>query len=346
MKILMVSSEAAPFAKAGGLGDAVSALSRALSRAGHEVRLVLPRYYCIDRTRLELLPGPLGVTMGGREGAESADEWAKVYKSYLPGSTVEVYFLDHEGFYGREGIYGSKTETDFADNPERFAFLCRAAFPLCRKLGWIPDLMHAHDWPSSLLPVFLRYDERLGEFAKTASVLTIHNLGYQGVYPKESFTAFRLPWDLFHGAGFEFYDKVNLLKAGIRAADCLTTVSPSYAREIQTPDSGFGLDGLLRHRSSDLVGILNGVDLDEWDPETDLHIPARYSASKMAGKDRCKAAPAEGTRPARSRRQAPHRDGGTPDRPEGRGRALRPPVRERLSHLLRHGPAVRRPRLG
>jgi starch synthase len=290
MKILMVSSEAAPFAKAGGLGDAVSALSRALSRAGHEVRLVLPRYYCIDRARLELLPGPLGVEMGGREGGEAAEEWATVYKSYLPGSTVETYFLDHERFYGREGIYGSKAESDFPDNPERFAFLCRAAFPLCRSLGWIPDLMHAHDWPSSLLPVFLRYEERLGEFAKTASVLTIHNLGYQGVYSKESFTAFRLPWELFHGAGFEFYDKVNLLKAGIRAADCLTTVSPSYAREIQTPDSGFGLDGLLRHRSSDLVGILNGVDLDEWDPETDLHIPARYSASKMAGKDKCKAA--------------------------------------------------------
>jgi len=292
MKILMVSSEATPFAKSGGLGDAVSALARALSRAGHDVRLLLPRYYSIDRKRLEIVEGPLAVQSGPRRDgpAVGREEWAGLYKSYLPGSTVETYFVDHEGYFGRDGIYGSKTEPDFPDNPERFSFLCRAAFPLCRKLGWIPDIMHAHDWPTSLLPVFLRHGEGSGEFAKTASVLTIHNLGYQGVYPKESFDSFGLPWDLFYEAGFEFFDKVNLLKAGIRTAACLTTVSPSYAREIQTPDSGFGLDGLLRHRSPDLVGILNGVEFDEWDPETDLHIPARYSAAKMGGKAKCKAA--------------------------------------------------------
>jgi starch synthase len=284
MKILMVSSEAAPFAKAGGLGDAVSALARALSRAGHDVRVLLPRYYCVDRGKLEAVRGPLGIPTG------SGEEWAGIYKSYLPGSVVEVYFLDHEAYFGRDGIYGSKSEPDFADNPERFAFLSRAAFQLCRKLEWIPDILHAHDWPTSLVPVLLGNAERLGEFAKTVSALTIHNLGYQGVYPKESFLSFGLPWDLFHNAGFEFYDKVNLLKAGIRSADCLTTVSPTYAREIQTPDYGFGLDGLLRFRSSDLVGILNGVDLDEWDPETDLRIPARYSSATMAGKDKCKAA--------------------------------------------------------
>jgi starch synthase len=292
MKVLMVSSEAAPFAKAGGLGDAVTALARALSRAGHDVRLVLPRYYCIDRSKLEVVEGPLGVRMGGRgeEGpGSSGEEWASVYKSYLPGSNVSVYFLDHERFYGREGIYGSKAEPDFRDNPERFAFLSRAAFQLCRRLSWIPDVMHAHDWPSSLVPVFLRHEESRTEFAKTASVLTIHNLGYQGVYDKSAFNCFRLPWELFHGAGFEFYDRINLLKAGLLTADCLTTVSPSYAREIQTPDSGFGLDGLLRLRSSDLVGILNGVDLDEWDPEADLRIPARYSKAKMEGKAACKA---------------------------------------------------------
>jgi len=284
MKILMVSSEAAPFAKAGGLGDAVSALARALSRAGHDVRVLLPRYYLMDRAELEQVQGRIAAR------TKSGEAWASLYKSYLPGSAVEVYFLDHEGFFGRDGIYGSKAETDFADNPERFAFLCRAAFQLCRKLDWIPDIMHAHDWPTSLVPVFLSRDGQLGEFAKTASALTIHNLGYQGVYPKETFLSFGLDWDQFHNAGFEFYDKVNLLKAGIRCADCLSTVSPSYSREIQTPDFGFGLDGLLRFRSSDLVGILNGVDLDEWDPETDHRIPARYSSTKRAGKDKCKAA--------------------------------------------------------
>jgi starch synthase len=290
MKILMVSSEATPFAKAGGLGDAVAALSRALSRRGHEVRIVMPRYYGIDRSKLERQQGALSVELGAGAGGPAVEEVAGLYKTYLPGSAAEVWLLDHEGFYGRDGIYGSKAEPDFPDNPRRFAFLCRAAFQLCRRWLWYPDLLHAHDWPSALAPVFLAGGEGTGPLAKTASVLSIHNLGYQGVYPKESFESFLLPWDQFYGAGFEFYDKVNLLKAGLSKADCLTTVSPTYAREIQTPDSGFGLDGLLRHRSEDLVGILNGVDLDEWDPEADLRIPARYSASKMEGKAVCKAA--------------------------------------------------------
>ena len=234
MKILMVSSEAAPFAKAGGLGDAVSALSRALARAGHDVRVLLPRYYSTDRAKLERVQGKIAAP------TKSGEERAGLYKSYLPGSAVEVYFLDNESFYGRDGIYGSKAEPDFADNPERFAFLCRAAFQLCRKLGWIPDIMHAHDWPTSLVPVILSHEEGLGDFRATASALTIHNLGYQGVYPKETFLSFGLDWDQFHNAGFEFYDKVNLLKAGIRSADCLTTVSPSYARRSRPPITASG----------------------------------------------------------------------------------------------------------
>lgn len=283
MKILMVSSEAEPFAKAGGLGDAVSALSRALARAGHDVRVVIPRYYCIDRSALDRLGGPLSVPVGYGE------EFAGIYRTLLPGSEVPVYFVDHERFFGRDGIYGTRSEPDFVDNPQRFAFLCRAAFQLCRSLAWIPDVLHAHDWPAALAPVYLRHSEQLSEFAKSASVLTIHNLGYQGVYDKEAYPFFRLPWELFHGAGFEFYDRVNLLKAGIYSADCLTTVSPTYAREIQTPEFGFGLDGLLRFRSADLVGILNGVDLEAWNPETDAFLPATYSAADMKGKAACKA---------------------------------------------------------
>jgi starch synthase len=288
MKILMVSSEATPFVKSGGLGDAVAALSRSLSRAGHDVKLVLPRYSGIDKSKLEVIEGPLGVRMGRKEG--EAEEWASVYKSYLPGSAVEVYFIDHERFFCREGLYGTRAEPDYNDNPERFAFFCRSAFQLCRRLSWIPDVLHAHDWQGALAPVFLKHDEAKGAFAKTVSVLSIHNLGYQGVYDKGNFDCFGLPWELFHGAGFEFYDKINLLKSGISSADCLSTVSPTYAREVQMPDSGFGLDGLLRSRSADLVGILNGVDLDEWNPEADLRIPERYSASKLAGKETCKAA--------------------------------------------------------
>ncbi|HTX71262.1 MAG TPA: glycogen synthase GlgA [Rectinemataceae bacterium] len=284
MKILMVTSEALPFAKAGGLGDAVSALARALERAGHDVRIAMPRYYGVDKTNLEPLEGPLGVPVG------IGEEWAAIYRATLPGSSVPVYFFEHERFFGRDGIYGDRWESDFADNPERFAFLSRAAFQLCRRLAWIPDILHAHDWPSSLVPVYLRHSERYSEFAKCASVLSIHNLGYQGLYSKRSYPYFGLPWELFHGAGFEYYDQVNLLKAGITNADCLTTVSPTYAREIQTPDFGFGLDGLLRYRSEDLVGILNGVDLSEWDPATDSFLPSTYSSDNMKGKAACKAA--------------------------------------------------------
>ena len=263
MKILMVTSEATPFAKAGGLGDAVSALSRALARAGHDVRLILPRYYFIDRSGLEQVGGPLSVHHRGQE------VFTAVYRSVLPSSEVPVYFLDYEAYFGRDGIYGTKAEPDFKDNPQRFALLCRAVFPLCRRLSWFPDILHAHDWPSALAPIYLRYLENYGEFAATASVLSIHNLGYQGIYPKESFSSLGLPWDLYFGAGLEHFDQVNLLKGGLSTADCLTTVSPTYSREIQTPELGAGLDGLLRSRSSELVGILNGVDSDDWNPSRD-----------------------------------------------------------------------------
>lgn len=282
MKILMVTSEAAPFAKIGGLGDAVSALSRALERAGHDVRLVLPRYYFIDKSKLEAMGAPVGVPHG------TGEAWTALYHTTLPGSSVPVYLVDYEKYFGRDGVYGTKAEPDFRDNPERFALLSRAAFQVCRSLSWFPDIMHAHDWPTGLVPVYLRSLERGGEFSRTASVISIHNLGYQGIYGKEAFPRLGLPWELFHGAGFEHYDRINLLKAGISSADCLSTVSPSYAREIQTPALGAGLDGLLRARSSDLVGILNGVDLEDWDPARDPLIPANFSANDLSGKAACK----------------------------------------------------------
>lgn len=284
MKILMISSEAIPFAKSGGLGDAVSALAAALSRLGHDVRLLLPRYQFIPKNSLKTLEGPMGV----REG--TAEQWTGVYVSSLPDSDVPVYFIDCEKYFDRPGVYGQSSQNEYPDNPERFAFLSRAAFPLCRKLGWIPDIMHAQDWPSALVPVYLSTIERNEGFGNTASVLTIHNLGYQGVFAKEHFPSLGLDWMLFHGAGFEFHDAVNFLKAGITMADCLTTVSPTYAREIQTPAYGFGLDGLLRHRSRDLVGILNGVDGKVWNPEIDELLPAQYSVADMDGKARCKRA--------------------------------------------------------
>ncbi|GAB1481365.1 glycogen synthase GlgA [Treponema sp.] len=290
MKILMTSSEAVPFAKTGGLADAVSALSISLAKAGHDVRIVLPRYYSIERSTLQLLKGPLGVPIGGGE------EWSAVYSCTLPGTpesgkgSVQVYFIDHEQFFGREGIYGIPSEPDFSDNPRRFAFFSRAVFQLCHKLAWYPDILHAHDWPTALVPVFLRFGLRTGPFAQTASILTIHNLGYQGVYAKDFYPYLQLDWSYFHQAGFEDWDRLNLLKAGISSADKLSTVSPTYAEETKTSAYGFRLDGVLRAREADYIGILNGIDDDLWNPAKDTYIPQTYSAKNMKGKTIAKAA--------------------------------------------------------
>ena len=183
MKILMVTSETVPFAKTGGLADAVSALAIALKKLGHDVRIVMPRYYKIDRSKLKPIEAPLAVAAG------QIETWVKVYESTQPDSQVPVYFIDHEQSFGRDGIYGTKYEPDFHDNPYRSAVLCHGAFQICRLLGWYPDIMHAHDWFCALIPVLLKHVCRNGYFAHTASVFTIHNLGYQGWYGKDSFPA-------------------------------------------------------------------------------------------------------------------------------------------------------------
>jgi len=278
MKILMVTSEAMPWAKTGGLADAVSALSTALAELGHDVRIVLPRYYRIDRAQLVPLPGPMGVPIGYQE------IWTEVLESVLPDSTVPVYFIDHEHSYGREGIYGSPTEPDYADNPQRFSLLCHSAFQLCRKLQWYPDIIHAHDWATALAPILLKFGFRQGPFMQTSSVFTIHNLGYQGVYGKHLFPYTGLNWDEFYSAGFEDWDRMNFLKAGLVSSDTLTTVSPTYAHEIQRPEYGFRMDGILRYRKNSLTGILNGVDTRVWNPAKDSLLPAFFSADDMTGK--------------------------------------------------------------
>jgi starch synthase len=293
MKILMASSEAHPYAKTGGLADMVSALSIVLAKLGHDVRIVIPRYYSIDRSGLEALEGAMGVPMGGRE------EWCAVYRAVLPDSPgeypVPVYFIDHEQFFGREGIYGSPGEPDFLDNPRRFTFFSRAVFQLCRKTGWFPDILHSHDWPAAMVNVYLKFWERPlgreGEFFKTASVLSIHNLGYQGIYGKDNFSYAGLGWDVFYNAGFEDWDMMNLLKAGLYSADKLNTVSPHYAEETKTQAQGFRLDGVLRYRSADYSGILNGIDTTVWNPALDRYIPQKYTVSTMAeGKARAREA--------------------------------------------------------
>lgn len=283
MKILMVTAETVPFAKTGGLADMVSALAIQLTKMGHDVKIVMPRYYKIDRNKLTLLEGPMAIAAG------QSETWSAVYTTTMPGcDKLSVYFIDHEQCFGRDGIYGVPSETDFHDNPYRFAVLNHGAFQLCRKLNWYPDVIHCHDWSACLAPAILKHVCRYCGFEKTASVLTIHNQGYQGQYSKESFTSLGIDWGLYYGAGFEHNGGINFLQAGVTTADMITTVSPTYAKEIQTPEGGFGMDGLLRVRSEVVRGILNGADLKEWSPEVDKKIPAKYSAKDMKGKAVCK----------------------------------------------------------
>ncbi|MEL3911807.1 glycogen synthase GlgA [Treponema pedis] len=288
MKILMVTSELVPFAKVGGLADVVTALSSALAKKGHDVRIVMPRYYKIDRKNLKQVPGAISIHLGIHE------YWAGLYESELPESKVKVYFIDHEQSFGREGVYGTPFEPDFEDNPKRFSILANAAFQVCKKLMWIPDIIHAHDWAAGLIPSLLKFNEKDSEFSKTASVFTIHNIGYQGIYSKYNFPETGLDWSCFYASGFEDWDRINFLKSAIISADKITTVSPTYAEEIKSPEFGFRMDGILRYREADLTGILNGVDTSIWSPSNDKYIPYKYDGNTLENKEKNKTMLQEG----------------------------------------------------
>ncbi|MGP1458436.1 MAG: glycogen synthase GlgA [Treponema sp.] len=285
MKILMVSSEAVPFAKTGGLADAVSALSKSLAAKKHDARILIPRYYHIDRNTLSLFKAQLAVDMGGYE------IYADIYTADLgKEAKVPVYFIDYEPLYGRDGIYGAGAEGDYRDNPLRFSLLARAAFALSRSLNWLPDIMHSHDWSGALVPVLLKNGMGGQEFKKTASVFTIHNMGYQGSYPLEDAGMLGMGYGDICAAGLEYFGRLNFLKGAVSSADIITTVSPTYAREIQTQADGFGLDGLMRERAASLAGIVNGADTHDWNPRSDKHLPASYDESDMSGKKICRRA--------------------------------------------------------
>jgi starch synthase len=275
MRIAFIASEVAPFSKTGGLADVAGALPGALSALGAEVVTVTPLYRCVRGHRPEPAPHRVRVPLGG--GAVEA----RVFRS------GGVFFLEHDPFFDRDGLYGTPNG-DYADNAARFVFLARGALELLKLLG-APDVVHAHDWQAGLVPLYLK-TLYAGDFPRTRSVLTIHNLAYQGLFPPSEFPKTGLDWRHYTWKEAEFYGQVNFLKAGLVHADALTTVSPTYAREIQTPERGCGLDGVLRERSGVLHGILNGADYSEWDPSRDPHLPARYSVEDLSGKARCKAA--------------------------------------------------------
>jgi len=284
MDVLFVSSEVAPFSKTGGLGDVAASLPAALAARGHRVVVVTPRYGGIDPVRhgLTRLPGTL----------EARGERCGMWLRHAGSGTPEICFLEHDLFYGfRRHPYGDGGG-DYPDNPSRFAFLARAALDLPRALAWKPSIVHWNDWQTGLGPWFLKAEHGADPWlAGARSVFTIHNLAYQGMFAKGFMDVVGLPWSIFRfDHGVEFHDQLNFMKGGLSFADALTTVSPNYAREILTVEGGYGLDTVLRRRSADLYGILNGIDVREWDPAADPHLPARFDRRDLRGKVKVKAA--------------------------------------------------------
>lgn len=283
MKIAFITPEAYPFVKTGGLADVSFSLPRALARRGHEVLLVLPRYYRVDKQKffLKLIPKPLGVPLG------SGEKWAGIYRSeYL--SDVEAIFIEHDNFFGRDGLYDDGYHA-YGDNGERFAFFCRAVLQALPAIGFRPEIIHCNDWQSALVPVYLRTHYAHEPFYRTtSSVMTVHNVGYQGVFPVEMMECAAIGREHFHPGALEFYGQMNFLKGGIVFADAVTTVSRRYAREIQSAEFGYDLAGVFASLGSRLYGITNGVDYEKWDPQNDPRIPANYSSKKISGKKTCK----------------------------------------------------------
>jgi len=279
--VFFVASECTHFVKAGGLGDVVGALPAALRALGIDARIVIPRYDVIPSEGLTHHRTPLGVPLG------TGEAWAAVLETRLPGTDVPVYLLDHEGLFGRGYLYDPPGAVA-ADNLVRFAFLCRGALQLCKYLGFFPDVFHVHDWPSALVPVYLNTTEAHGALAGSATVLTIHNLAHQAKFPGADLPLTGIPWSEFRADGLEDHGGVSPLKGGLYQATKLTTVSPTYAQEIRTREGGAGLDGLLRFRGADLVGILNGIDETDWNPASDPWIPAPFDADDFFGKAKCK----------------------------------------------------------
>lgn len=280
MRILFVGSECVPFAKAGGLGDVVGALPKALHALGHDVRVLLPKYGFIPAHEMVRHDGPMAVPIG------SGEVWCAVWGSKLPGSDVPVYFLEHDDLYGGPDVYAGYGG-DLRD-VARFGVLSRGAFQLCRYLDWIPDVMHVHDWPTSWIPLMLNGVESKAPFDRTASVLTIHNIAYQPRFPVEGLDLLHISPHEFRGDSLEDYGQLNPFKGGCYHTTMLTTVSPRYAWEIRTPLGGAGLHEVMEVRGADLVGILNGIDEDIWNPSTDGYIAHPFDVDDMSGKAGCK----------------------------------------------------------
>jgi len=281
MKILFVCPEVTPFSKTGGLGDVAGALPPALADLGHDVKVVTPLYGSVPRHGISSTRKQL------RLGFPFGEQRVELLSARL-GDRHEIVFLENAAYFtGRGGIYG-EGGGDYGDNHRRFALLSVGALSAAQALGFDADVVQLNDWQCGLGALALRRGFAGTRLARAKSVFTIHNLAYQGIFHKGVMDDLGLPWELFTADSLEYFDAVNFLKGGIAWADAITTVSRRYAQEIQTPELGSNLDGLLRVRRADLYGILNGIDATEWDPSTDPLLPATYSVDRMAGKMACK----------------------------------------------------------
>jgi len=279
MKVLFVTSEMVPFAKTGGLADVCGSLPGELVSLGHEVCVVMPKYKKIDAGKFGLakVVDGLEISLG------SEKKTAKILSARHQGK-VTVYFVDNPEYFGRDELYGTPMG-DYPDNDCRFIFFQRAALELAKAVNFRPDVVHCHDWQTGLIPVYLKTIYKNDAFfKKTKSFFTIHNLAYQGNFPPDSLPTAGLGWEEFHMDRLEFYGKVSFLKGGLVYSDAITTVSERYAQEIQTKEYGAGMEGVLKNREKDLYGIINGIDLDEWNPEKDADITERYSVGSVEKK--------------------------------------------------------------
>lgn len=279
MKILFASPEAVPFAKTGGLADVAGALPKTLAQMGHEVTLILPKYRQVDDRRFGLSNAAFSLKVPIAQKVETAE----VCSSDL-GPHFQALLIRKDAYYDRDQLYGTPAEGDFEDNAERFTFFSRSIVEAALEIQ--PDIIHCNDWQTGLVPVYLKtLYARVPQLARLASVFTIHNIGYQGLFLSSDLPMTNLGWELFTPQALEFYGKLNFLKGGIVFSDAVTTVSRKYMEEIQTPELGFGLEWVLRERKGDLYGILNGVDYEEWSPDSDAYIQHKYSSADLHGKN-------------------------------------------------------------
>jgi starch synthase len=279
MNILLGASEAVPYIKTGGLADVIGSLLKEYIRRKKNARLFLPLYRSIKQKFPHLTETNITVNVPVGKTA---------IKGRVCSLEESVYFLECDEFFDRDEPYGS-AGGDYPDNAARFVFFSRGILEVSKAINFKPDVIHCNDWQTGLVPLYLKTLYKGDSFFRnTATLFTIHNIGYQGLFSASDLFVTNLGWDLYNPDGIEFYGKINFLKAGILSADILSTVSETYAQEILQPEYGFGLDGVLRTRAADLYGVINGIDYSEWDPETDSLIPAHFNSANLSGKETCK----------------------------------------------------------